>query len=144
MPECETRDGGSYLLLLRLDRPKRVRVGRLGLIAFARGHHVYVGSAVRHLSARIAWHQRADKKPRWHVDYLRRRADAFLALPIPSSRRDECRLARALAGILEAGPRGFGSSDCRCATHLFRSRRDPLRLPSFHAALRPFRPNGLG
>lgn len=139
MPERAVRDGGSYLLVLRLDRRKRMRVGRLGLVAFARGYYVYVGSAMRNMSARIAWHRRKGKRPRWHVDYLRRHADALVAIPLSSPRREECGVAQAVAKVLDVGLAGFGCSDCRCGTHLFRSAGDPLRLPSFQAVLQRFR-----
>ena len=91
------------------------------------------------LSARLARHQRKTKKLHWHIDYLTAKADRIIALPIRSSERLECRIAEALSGILEAGPRGFGSSDCRCATHLFFSPTDPLHSPNFHRVLQGFR-----
>ena len=37
---------------------------------FSAGVYVYTGSATRGLEARIARHQRADKKIRWHFDHL--------------------------------------------------------------------------
>jgi sugar fermentation stimulation protein A len=137
--EQEVQDRGSYLLLLRLRREKTIQVGSLGRVSFPVGYYLYVGSAMQGLTARIAWHRRREKAPRWHIDYLRRQSDEFLAIPIRSSLRQECDVACAFAGILEAGPSGFGSSDCRCPTHLFRSSQDPLRLSSFHTVLQRFR-----
>jgi len=137
--EREVQDTGSYLLILRLRRGKAIRIGSLGPLVFPAGYYVYVGSAMQGLSARIAWHRKREKAPRWHVDYLRREAEEFLAIPIRSSTRQECNVVRAFAEILEPGPSGFGSSDCRCPTHLFRSARNPLHLASFHAVLQCFR-----
>ncbi len=125
---AERADVGAYLLLLKLSCDKRIRIGELGRIRFLRGHYVYVGSAMRGISSRVAWHRRADKRPRWHVDYLRRRCDRLRAFRIPSARSQECEIAAALGRILEQGPPGFGSSDCHCLTHLFRSAHSPLRL----------------
>ena len=135
----QVKDRGSYLLLLRLASDKNVDVGALGRIQFAPGYYVYVGSAMRGLSARIARHRRKRKRPRWHVDYLRREADGFLALPIRSSRREECDVARALSAVLNYGPVGFGSSDCRCKTHLFWIGKNPLDVSAFHTVLQRFR-----
>ena len=128
-----TDDRGAYLLLLRLDGDRRVKVGRLGAIGFDKGWYVYVGSAMRGLSARIARHQRRGrKKLRWHVDYLRRVADECTAIALASSSRRECEIAAAVGELLQAGPKGFGSSDCRCATHLFYSAADPRRHEGLH------------
>ena len=135
----EIQDRGGYLLLLRLDKEKRVEIGRLGSPSFRKGHYIYVGSAMRNLSARIARHSKKRKKLRWHVDYLRQEADGTLALPIRSSERQECHIARALSSILQPGPLGFGSSDCNCPTHLFWHPTDPLACRSFHAFLQRFR-----
>ena len=137
--EREARDRGSYLLLLELPRRRRLAVGRLGRVAFGKGWHVYVGSAMRHLTARVARHLRRRKRLHWHIDFLRAAAGRVVALPIRSSRREECELAAALADVLEPGPAGFGCSDCACATHLFRSPGDPLASRPFHALLQRFR-----
>jgi sugar fermentation stimulation protein A len=135
----EVRDRGSYLLVIRLDEGKRIRVGRLGTFPFRRGYHVYVGSAMNSLSARIARHRRLRKKLHWHIDYLRQEADSVVALPIRSSKRHECDVATSLSKVLKKGPAGFGASDCGCATHLFFSARDPLEQIAFHEVLQRFR-----
>ena len=135
----EARDGGSYVLILRLPKRRRIEVGGLGAHTFGAGYHVYVGSAMKGLDARTARHLRLRKKKHWHIDYLRQRAAACVALPIRSSTREECAVARALSAACEPGPAGFGSSDCPCETHLFSSAEDPLRRPDFHAVLQRFR-----
>jgi sugar fermentation stimulation protein A len=135
----EVEDRGSYLLLLRLDKGRRVRIGGLGTFSFRRGYYVYVGSAMRNLRARLARHSRRRKTLHWHIDYLRQVTSGPVTLPIRSSLRQECEVAQAFAEILEPGPTGFGSSDCKCATHLFRRETNPLELPSFHTVLQQFR-----
>lgn len=135
----QDRNTGSYLLLIEMRRPTTIRIGRLGVISFARGHYVYVGSAMRNLSARIARHLRKDKTLRWHVDYLRRHADDIRAVPIPSSIRQECEIAHALSSLLTNGPARFGSSDCKCPTHLFYSPTDPLRSRAIRDLVQQFR-----
>lgn len=139
VPAREAGNRGSYLLLLELGRDARIEVGGLGRLAFRRGWYVYVGSAMQHLSHRLARHLRRRKRLHWHVDYLREAADRVVPVPIRSSRREECDVARAVGELLEPGPRGFGCSDCSCPTHLFRSGSDPLALPAFHQLLHRFR-----
>jgi sugar fermentation stimulation protein A len=135
----EVVDGGSYLLVLGLDRDKLVRVGQLGTMLFRKGCYIYVGSAMTNLTARIERHRRIRKKEHWHIDYLTRAADSILALPIRSSRREECGIAQALSLILAYGPAGFGSSDCACETHLFWHENNPLHLGAFHDVLQTYR-----
>jgi len=138
-PKRKAADRGCYLLLLDLARDRRIEIGRLGRFTFRKGTYVYVGSAERGLGARLARHLRRRKRFHWHIDYLRAACGQVAALPIRSSRRQECDVARAVAAVLEPGPAGFGSSDCRCPTHLFWSPGDPLALPAFRAALKQFR-----
>lgn len=137
----EVKDRGSYLLLVEVKREIRLQAGGLPASTFSKGHYVYVGSAMGDLSARLARHQRKTKKFHWHIDYLTAKADRIIPLPIRSSQRLECRIAKALSATLEPGPAGFGSSDCRCAAHLFFSRTDPLHNADFHRILQRFRMN---
>ncbi len=137
--EREAHDRGSYLLVLRLGEPRRIAFGAQPATLFAPGYYVYAGSAMANLGARLARHRRARKRMHWHIDYLRKHASVEHALPIRGSRRDECALARDLAGLLEPGPARFGSSDCACPTHLFRSIADPLTRPDFGALLLRYR-----
>jgi len=117
-------DSGVYRLWIDLRRDARLNVGRLGRYHLKKGTYVYVGSARRHLAARLARHRRSRKTLRWHVDYL-------LALPGAQVRRVEIRPWREGAECRWAdqtarqGGRpvihGFGASDCRrgCGAHLF-------------------------
>ena len=135
----EVKDRGSYLLILELAEDKQVDCGGLGRRHFRRGFYIYVGSAMQNLSARIARHMRRRKRHHWHIDYLRQHADRVQALPIRSSQRQECEVARAISEISEPGPAGFGSSDCSCPTHLHWFPSEPLESESFHAFLQSFR-----
>ena len=135
----EIGDRGSYLLLLELQEERLVEIGQLGRVMFQKGYYIYVGSAMSNLRARIRRHGQKRKKEHWHIDYLTRGADGFLSLPIRSSQRQECEIAQALSSIMKGGPPGFGSSDCRCLTHLFWSEKNPLHTESFHDVLQRFR-----
>ena len=135
----EVEDRGSYLLILRLKRKRRVAVGQLGNLLFQKGYYLYVGSAMGNLSPRIARHTRLRKKLHWHVDYLRQVADEVVPLPVVSSKRLECDMASALGELLDPGPPQFGSTDCACPTHLFWSADAPLDSREFHHLLQRFR-----
>ena len=135
----EVDDRGSYFLLLHLARRRRLQVGQLGSMLFEKGHYVYAGSAMANLSARLARHCRLRKRMHWHVDYLRQAADAVVPVPVRASRRLECELVRGLEAIMGAGVPGFGSSDCDCPSHLFRSETAPLDRRDFHELLQRYR-----
>lgn len=127
MVRVSAPEAGVYHLVLRLSRPARVRVGRLGVFALPAGYYVYTGSAMNGLRARIARHRRKRKKLHWHIDYLLRRAEIVKVVEIPTRRRVECarnRRVLRLPGAQVPAPR-FGASDCRCVSHLVYFARRP-------------------
>jgi len=137
--ERESKDRGSYLLVLHLRKRRSLSVGRLGKISVPPGFYIYVGSAMRGLERRIERHRHTRKRPHWHIDVLRAVAEFRSALPIRSSARLECDIARALEEIGQWQIPGFGSTDCACGTHLFGMSGDPSHLPNFHRLLQYFR-----
>jgi sugar fermentation stimulation protein A len=135
----EVVDRGSYLILVKLSQKTAIKAGRLSGSVFPAGYYVYVGSAMSGLSSRLARHRRKDKKIHWHIDYLTAEASHFLPLPIRSSRREECGISKALSSTLQPFQKGFGSSDCECATHLFFSPTNPIEREDFHKLLQNYR-----
>jgi len=121
------------VLLLVLAQPRLLAAGRLGRHRYPSGAYLYVGSALGAggLQARLRRHLSPGRRPRWHVDRLLAVARPRALFAVVSRTRLECRWARALvrAGALPAVP-GFGASDCRCATHLFRWPEPPERIPA--------------
>ena len=111
---------GTYILLLRLLRETTVQIGRLGLHRFETGYYAYAGSALSGLEGRIGRHLRSGKANRWHIDYLREATMVHGVWVLPGAERKECSLATELLRMpgAQPGPRGFGSSDCCCRTHL--------------------------
>lgn len=107
----------TYQLHIRLDRPLRVAVGRLGIFDFPAGDYVYTGSARRNPEARIARHLRREKTLRWHIDYLLAAPGVSVARVV-RSHLDECALNQSTPGTRPIP--GFGASDCRrgCGSHL--------------------------
>lgn len=113
---------GSYLLVLELALPRRIRLGALGTYRFMPGFYAYVGSAFGPggLAARLAHHLRRTRTPHWHIDYLRRHAEPREIWLIEGA-RCEHRWATAAAAMPSARIPGarFGASDCGCPAHLF-------------------------
>lgn len=135
----EIKDSGSYIIILKVRTEKTIGIGALGNITFQEGYYLYAGSAMKHLTKRIERHRRKRKRTHWHIDYLTQQTDWVASLPIRSSIRLECEIAGALSLLLETGIPGFGSSDCKCPTHLFHSRKNPLHTETFHEMLQSFR-----
>ncbi|MDR1863636.1 MAG: DNA/RNA nuclease SfsA [Treponema sp.] len=134
------RDAGNYLVLLELAGPRRIEIGALGTFGFKKGWYVYSGSAGKNLSARISRHLRKEgKKKHWHIDYLTPYAAGIKALPIMSCRNLECELAGELERLGGEPLKGFGSSDCRCAGHLFYFPAPPLSDRAFTDTLFRYR-----
>lgn len=128
---AEHQDRGAYLLLIKLESDKKVMVGSLGQVLFKQGYYIYVGSAMRFLSKRLARHSRRKKKVRWHIDYLVKEATTVTAVPIISGDNLECGLAKSLQEMADSPVKGFGSSDCSCPAHLFYLAQNPLHNPRF-------------
>jgi sugar fermentation stimulation protein A len=114
------KEPGAYQLHLCLSKPARVKVGRLGVFLFPAGRYVYTGSALGGLARRLARHQRREKTLHWHIDYLLRHARIERIDTLPTTERLECALNAAVLEQPQARVvvRGFGSGDCRCASHL--------------------------
>jgi Uri superfamily endonuclease len=86
------------------------------------GRYAYVGSALNGLEARTRRHLGGGGTKRWHIDYLMELSSDREAILLPSDVDIECSVAdrvRSLPGASEPIA-GFGSSDCRCRSHLFR------------------------
>ncbi|MFH1646693.1 MAG: DUF123 domain-containing protein [Chloroflexota bacterium] len=112
------RARGSYVLLIRLDESRTMAAGALPGTRFRRGYYAYVGSAMRGIKSRIGRHLKPDRKRHWHIDYLLEVAEVIGAGIVASAARSECAVAGEMALRFDFIP-GFGSSDCRCRSHLF-------------------------
>ena len=109
---------GSYLLVIGLPEEQDIRVGSLGVVHFPYGYYAYVGSALGGFKSRLNRHLRKDKMPKWHIDYLLQKAAINSIIICETDERVECAIAQTLHPRFHSVP-GFGSSDCRCPSHLF-------------------------
>lgn len=116
---------GIYAMLIEIESPLRL-VFRKREVVLAPGLYVYVGSAkgAGGIRARVARHQRRDKKVRWHIDLVTVSSQARVSgVVCAEAAEPECVLVPLLE---EAGfshvIKGFGASDCRrgCTSHFLR------------------------
>ena len=120
---------GTYVLVLHVENPCTIPVGRLGTVTLAPGFLLYVGSAFGPggLAGRLAHHLRPAARPHWHIDYLRAALPVVEVWLCPGPQRLEHRVALALHAAPGSSiplPR-CGASGCTCPAHLFAFARRP-------------------
>ena len=114
---------GTYALIFLSSRKSQLKIGKLGTLQLKPGFYIYVGSAFGPggIKARVAHHCKKPARPHWHIDYLA----SFLKLteiwytydPIHREHQWAKTIASTRAASVPLD--GFGSSDCRCNSHLF-------------------------
>ena len=112
------QDRGVYVLCIKLTEERTITIGKLSDIHFSRGYYAYVGSAMNGLKSRLSRHLRRDKKLHWHIDHLLEKASIVDISVVRTEERVECTVAQALGSQFDS-VLSFGSSDCRCHSHLF-------------------------
>jgi sugar fermentation stimulation protein A len=131
------QDKGVYILLVHLDKTHKIKPGRLPEADYERGTYLYVGRAKTGLQARLKRHLRKEKKRFWHIDYLLEKAEVA-EVWIRKNDFAECDTAGKIQDFIPSAPKaihGFGSSDCRCPSHLFYFAPETRRLNSLRKKL---------
>ena len=127
----------TYLLRVKLDKDLNISIGKLGEIEFGKGIYLYVGSAKKGFQDRVRRHLSGSKKIFWHIDYLLSSRFTKIEGVWVSKKNQECQTA---GYFLKKGcsfVERFGSSDCRCRSHLFffdknsKVIEDPLKQKGF-------------
>jgi endonuclease-3 len=115
---------GSYVLILKLNKTKYIKIGKLGKIKFYSGKYAYVGSAngkYLTIEKRVERYKKLNKekngKLRWHIDYFLVDKDVEI-IKVLKYRKKECELAKSYLKNKKA-IKGFGCSDCSCYSHFF-------------------------
>ncbi len=124
----KVEDRGAYLLVVELE-------GSLERWSLGPGLYAYVGSAwgPGGLLARVRRHlTKSFKRPKWHIDYLTSAGRPLVAFLFPGLTEDE--LYEAVSEVLEPAAKGFGSTDTKHYTHLFKL--EPRLLPEALARIR--------
>ncbi len=113
---------GTYVLIIQINKTIRPKIGALGEVTFPAGLYAYVGSAQNNLELRVKRHKRKEKRLFWHIDYLlnNEAAKVIGVYYRQGGKEEECQVASLLAQNGKSIT-GFGCSDCRCRSHLFRA-----------------------
>ena len=112
---------GVYVLIINVKHNIGIKIGALGKINFKKGKYAYVGSSQNNLTKIIRRHLSKNKKKKWHIDYLLMNPHVKVesAHCKEAKKDEECKIAHMLSSV-EEPVRGFGSSNCKCHSHLFR------------------------
>ena len=116
---------GSYLLLIKLNDDRYIKYGIRKNYFFKKGFYIYVGSALNNLEKRMERHLRINKKNYWHIDFLLNFGKITNIFYRESVFKEECFIANLLKEIF-LPISDFGSSDCKCKTHLFYGSKNKL------------------
>ncbi|HKL24328.1 MAG TPA: GIY-YIG nuclease family protein [Candidatus Nanoarchaeia archaeon] len=125
---------GFYILVINVKKPVKIKIGFLGFIEFSKGKYVYIGSAMNNLIKRIKRHINSSKlkggqdKKHWHIDYLLSNDNVRIKNIYykESQEKQECSIAKKVKEESFDEIKGFGSSDCKCESHLFNILEDRL------------------
>ncbi|PLX68594.1 MAG: DUF123 domain-containing protein [Denitrovibrio sp.] len=128
-PKLLPPEKGVYVLFLRCTRERIIRVGSIGELRTKAGIYAYVGSAYGGggIKSRLGRHLKTAKKCRWHIDYIRRFMSFHSAWYTLESADIEHKIAEEFIRMdTEIPMKGFGSSDCKCHSHLFFMEKLPI------------------
>lgn len=107
-----------YVILLHIPATDYIEVGALGLTELKGGCYAYIGSGGANPIKRIARHFKADKRLRWHIDYVTAKYRPIRAFLVADSSVREADLSSILEKSFPYVPK-FGSSDSKNKSHLF-------------------------
>ena len=112
---------GVYYLEIQLNKNTLIKVGKLGELNFKKGIYYYVGSGMNNVIKRINRHKSDNKKSHWHIDYFLLNKNTKIInykILLTNVKKNECLLANFISTKLKSINK-FGSSDCKCSSHLF-------------------------
>ncbi len=115
---------GTYVIFIDVSKEILLKIGSLGEMKFSKGYYIYIGSAFGPggLVKRVERHLRNEKKLFWHIDYLLNSSSAkIIAVAwIADRQKLECIISQEIdkSSPLVKSLLHFGSSDCKCTSHL--------------------------
>lgn len=129
IPDLKPR--GIYGIVLFNDSEREISVGSLGTVKFKRGYYIYTGSAKNNVFKRISHHRNKNKSRHYHMDYLKGKMKIISDIPVITDRFTECELAESVSSLSDGKVDLFGSSDCKCRSHLFYFKNNPVQSEDF-------------
>ncbi len=127
----DVKPTGSYLIILYNNKQKKIKTGSLGVLKFQKGYYVYVGSGMNNVFKRIARHRQKGTKKQWHIDYIKEEMKITADIPIVRNDNIECILPDMLISCEGIPVKNFGSSDCKCESHLYYFSSNPMETHKF-------------
>jgi sugar fermentation stimulation protein A len=127
----DVKPSGVYYIVLWNDTDRILECGSLGNLEFKTGYYVYCGSGRNNLFKRIEHHRKKTKKRHWHMDYISAEMKIAADIPIITDEYTECGLAEILIENSGEPVKNFGSTDCRCGSHLHYFPDNPLEKSWF-------------
>lgn len=118
---------GIYCLVIKLDNDKRIKIGKLGYTKFKKGYYCYVGSALNNLEKRIQRHKSKSKKIHWHIDHFLKHSKIIDVIKIETNKKIECQLSKKINKKSDSNMKRFGCSDCKCMSHLYYFKNNPIK-----------------
>ena len=120
---------GAYCLVIRLGDDTKIKAGRMKALTFPAGFYIYVGSAMKNPGKRIKRHLSKNKRFHWHIDWLLHHSEVIEIFRVESDTRIECEISTYIEALSHSTvSKGFGSSDCRCNTHLHFFKQKPVTI----------------
>jgi Uri superfamily endonuclease len=115
------KNSGSYIIVFKLNVAQEMQIGKLGNYFFESGYYLYAGSGLKNLKQRVARHLSKDKALKWHIDYLSVKCGVVWYKLFTDGKNYECVISSKLNNDnrFVSPVKGFGSSDCKCYSHLF-------------------------
>lgn len=133
---------GIYILVIEVSKNVFISIGKKSVYDFKKGKYLYVGSALgpgkNALENRINRHlknsnpnkeeNKNDKSFHWHIDYLLDNENTNIEKvfykeiknPKKQDKEKECKTAEKIEKSLKPKLiKNFGSTDCKCKSHLF-------------------------
>jgi Uri superfamily endonuclease len=110
---------------MKLSKHETIVIGKLGQIIFSPGWYAYVGSAMNNIEKRVKRHLSDKKRYHWHIDYFLEHAQIKKVFYKNNNIPEECDIANMFFENIQSIP-GFGSSDCRCVSHLFHGNKKEI------------------
>ncbi len=120
---------GTYALILSSSINRSINIGKLGTLPLEPGFYIYIGSAFGPggLKARIKHHINNSSRPHWHIDYLSpvvNISEIWLTNDLVHREHQWAKIYSQTRQVF-LPLMGFGSSDCRCPSHLFFNKSKP-------------------
>lgn len=116
---------GIYSLILHLAQSTVLQTGSLGELPYQAGYYVYTGSArgaggFSRIQRHVRVSEGVNTTRHWHIDYLLPHTLPLAVTTLSTAEDLECQISEQIKTGTCGSIQNFGSTDCRCSSHLHR------------------------